>query len=723
TTYYYKVLAYGFNDANQENVESGLSQINIGTLQKGWDTAPDITEPTTPSEVKVKDIHSNTDMVRNIITWAMIADSQRNGASDFARYEIWRYETNLGIGTAANIATKTDRGDNYHVDGISVSAKDIDYSYYVVAVDNANTAFKYANDSIINSSDGTVANAYSPNMSGHLTPVPINPGAAIPTITSSYNISGVNYKARVIEAERGVSSASIEWTTDQDTDSLVEYRKAGTSDKFLGTYDGQLIKNHKVTLKALEPNVSYEYKVVSRNYPLKNITEAGYGASNTSVQSLKTKNFTISHNSSSDVTATTTTTTVKWNTGEVSSDSLVEYQLQTPAGPSGTSKVAGSGAGAGENQELTTGHSVDITGLKPNSRYSYVIRSTDKDKFTVYSGLNYFQTKSYDASQFTITPNASSIAEQNITATSAKIVWNTAVATTSWLDYGTSAGVYNQSAGDNRFNTVHVVELLNLTPGNTYYYKVRGKDSNDIEYTSQEYSFTAVLLPEISNAKVADLGHYSATIAFDTNVDASSFVAYGKEAGYGSGVGKNDFSRNHSTKIDDLEDNTTYHYQVAVKDKLGNEIKSDDLTFSTPIDTTGPEVKEVKIDILPMGTDDETASAIISWTTNKPATTQIEYDEGVIGGKYSKHSIEDASLNTAHTVIVKDLNPSATYHFHIVSKDKRENKTNSQDYTFVTPTKEKSVLQLIIRSLEETFSWVSQMPRYFKGLGQRITGR
>jgi hypothetical protein len=58
-----------------------------------------------------------------------------------------------------------------------------------------------------------------------------------------------------------------------------------------------------------------------------------------------------------------------------------------------------------------------------------------------------------------------------------------------------------------------------------------------------------------------------------------------------------------------------------------------------------------------MGEADETASVIISWNTDKPSTTKIEYDEGMIGGKMAKSTIEDASLNTSHTVIIKELLP------------------------------------------------------------------
>ncbi|MCL5093518.1 MAG: fibronectin type III domain-containing protein, partial [Patescibacteria group bacterium] len=182
-------------------------------------------------------------------------------------------------------------------------------------------------------------------------------------------------------------------------------------------------------------------------------------------------------------------------------------------------------------------------------------------------------------------------------------------------------------------------------------------------------------------------------------------------------------ARNHSVKLENLEDNTDYHYQVVIKDKLGNEAKSTDLTFHTPLDTTGPAIKEVKVDQLPMGTDEETASAIISWTTDKPATTQVEYDEGVIGSTYSQKTVPDSSLGMTHTVIIKELTPGTTYRFRLISKDKRGNITNSQNYNFVTPNKEKSVLQLIIRSLEETFSWVKNVGTVFGRMRDRVIGR
>jgi hypothetical protein len=55
----------------------------------------------------------------------------------------------------------------------------------------------------------------------------------------------------------------------------------------------------------------------------------------------------------------------------------------------------------------------------------------------------------------------------------------------------------------------------------------------------------------------------------------------------------------------------------------------------------------------------------------------------------------------------------------VVAKDKRNNLTKSNDINFVTPAKEKSILQLILKSLEETFSWVRNIGSFFRNIGQK----
>jgi len=324
-----------------------------------------------------------------------------------------------------------------------------------------------------------------------------------------------------------------------------------------------------------------------------------------------------------------------------------------------------------------------------------------------------FSTPSDDNSKITVQPDASKIAEENITATSARIVWDTSLFTTSWVDFGLVSKKYTMSAGDNQLNTHHVVDLRNLTPGQLYYYIVRGKDATDLEYVSSEYTFTAVLRPEVTNIKPKSVTSYAATIFWETNVSTDTQIAFGIDENLTQRKGSSETGRSHEITLDNLEDNQQYYYMIMAKDKHGNDTTSNVFQFKTPLDTTGAEVKDIKIDLLPIDQNDGSAGVIISWSTNKPSTKQIEYGEG-IGSKYASKTSEDTSFNTGHTVIIKDLIPSTTYHFRIIAKDKRGNLTNSSDLSFVTPAQEKSILQLIIKSLEETFSGVKNIGKLFR---------
>ncbi|MDD3481088.1 MAG: fibronectin type III domain-containing protein [Patescibacteria group bacterium] len=698
TTYYYKVEALGWNESNQEVVESpSLSAISPDTLGLGWDTTPDATAPTQPLEVTVKDIHGDgTSLYRNIVTWqrldTSLAANKRNGTVDFAEYRVYRYTADT-IDSPELLVTYDDLSQNYCVDGITFAELPeggTDYYYYVVAVDNADTTYKYPAPN-----EETIVNNVA-NVSDYLTPVSINPEIAKPTVSGA------------TPTNVGVSSATIEWETNQDCDSVVEYKVEDSSEVLTSGKNRQTpTQDHSVTLNSLAKNETYYYRIISEN-SLGNASEV---QSTTWPESQKftTKDFAITHDKKADVSTTTTTATIRWSTN-VAADSMVEYKEEASAE---SSKSSG-------DPNLTTTHTVSVNGLKPSTTYTYKIRSVTADNYIADTTFATYSTKAYDSSQFVISPSASNIAEENITATSAKIVWNTAIATDTWVDYGTAAGNYNQSTGEDKYNTVHVVELKNLTPGTTYFYRVRGTDTNGIEYTSQEYSFTAVLKPEITNIKVNVLDSYTARVTFDTNVSAESVVVYGPDGTTTLRAGSSEYLKNHNLELTDLTDATTYSYYIEVKDQLGNSAKSTTSTFETPIDKTGAKVEGLKVDILPMGESDETASVIISWNTNKPTTTKVEYDEGVVGDTFGSSTIEDESLNTSHTVIIKELIPSTTYRFRLAGKDKRENLTSSDSYTFVTPGKEKSILQLILKSLEETFSWVRNVGGFFRGLGQKV---
>jgi hypothetical protein len=95
-----------------------------------------------------------------------------------------------------------------------------------------------------------------------------------------------------------------------------------------------------------------------------------------------------------------------------------------------------------------------------------------------------------------------------------------------------------------------------------------------------------------------------------------------------------------------------------------------------PKDTTAPTLKDVVV------SDISTNSAVISWTTSEPATSEVNYGintgYGLAGG--------DNNFVTAHKVILSSalLSPGVKYHFVVKSVDPSGNAVSGNDQTFKT---------------------------------------
>jgi hypothetical protein len=74
-------------------------------------------------------------------------------------------------------------------------------------------------------------------------------------------------------------------------------------------------------------------------------------------------------------------------------------------------------------------------------------------------------------------------------------------------------------------------------------------------------------------------------------------------------------------------------------------------------------------------------SASISWKTNLPAKTYVEYGTSKT---YGERTDLPERYFYIHLHYLKNLQPNTTYHYRLVSVDERGNKTESQDKTFST---------------------------------------
>ena len=144
------------------------------------------------------------------------------------------------------------------------------------------------------------------------------------------------------------------------------------------------------------------------------------------------------------------------------------------------------------------------------------------------------------------------------------------------------------------------------------------------------------------------------------------------------------------------------------KDAAGNEAIYPVQKVKTAVDFRPPEILNMEVEATILGVGDEAkAQIIISWDTDEPATTQVEYSEGT-GINYGQSTQEDPALTTNHTVTITGLAPAKIYHLRALSKDKTNNNGKSGDYVVVTPKSTKDALNLVIDSLSKTFKFLKK---------------
>lgn len=128
--------------------------------------------------------------------------------------------------------------------------------------------------------------------------------------------------------------------------------------------------------------------------------------------------------------------------------------------------------------------------------------------------------------------------------------------------------------------------------------------------------------------------------------------------------------------ISDLNPNTKYHFTATSTDAKENQgLAEGDFTTLAQAGATTLAISGVKVSNI---TD---LNATISWVTDKPATSQVEYGTT---SAYGSTTPLDEKLTTSHSVTLAGLKPNTTYHFKAKSKDASGTEAAFQDQTFTT---------------------------------------
>ncbi len=403
----------------------------------------------------------------------------------------------------------------------------------------------------------------------------------------------------------------------------------------------------------------------------------------------------VSGPTSSEIT--TKKATISWGTDRAS-DSKVQYG--TSAGSYFTEEPS--------NSTQVTSHEIALNNLSPGTTYYYKAKWTDEDGNTGSSTEKSFTTEP--------APTIKDVAATKVGIDSAYIGFTVTGGTKVKLYYGDTAAfglVKTISVGT--AETTDSVELDDLEDDTKYYFKVNGVDSDGVEYDGTTLSFTTLPRPKVTNVKVQQIvgtAQPAILITWTSNTPISSIATYyptNNPSSVQDEVSVELTSGVHQMILRGLYPETAYSLVVSGRDKAGNEARSDKQTFTTATDTRPPRITNLKIESsvakASAGTNDKLAQLIVSWTTDEPATSQVEYGEGA-GVSYPSKTQEDATLKVNHLVIISNLPPSRVYHIRALSSDSAENTGKSQDTVTITPKGGDDALDLVSRNLMESFGFL-----------------
>jgi len=179
--------------------------------------------------------------------------------------------------------------------------------------------------------------------------------------------------------------------------------------------------------------------------------------------------------------------------------------------------------------------------------------------------------------------------------------------------------------------------------------------------------------PVISNVVVTP-GETSAIIAWTTNEVTTGFVSHGPTAAYELGnVASPTQGTSHSVQLNGLTSGQTYHFRITALDLDLDESSTPDDTFVPLADTDPPVISNVQI-------TPEDVTALVTWTTDEPATSRVEFGLTEAYGNVTSNG----ALVTAHSVTLIGLDSQTLYHCRISSADAQGNAQATGDQTFTT---------------------------------------
>ena len=386
---------------------------------------------------------------------------------------------------------------------------------------------------------------------------------------------------------------------------------------------------------------------------------------------------------------TTKRVKVSWTTDRVSDSKIA---LGTTSGTYGAAEI-------GSSDQVSV-HMIDLDNLAAGTTYYYVVKWTDVDGNTGISQEYTFTTAP--------APVVKEIEASKIGLTDAVIKFTSENAVKVNVYYGASEGFGGLKAVNTSIEeSSYTIPIDSLSDGTRYFYQIAAVDTEGAEYKGNVFTFTTPQRPRIDNLRFEPVeGEPTSTqmVTWSTNVASTSTVTYGKVGTGGTDIQNSEMKTEHSIRIANLQDDSEYFLVAQSRDSSGNLAVSDRQIFRTALDTRPPSISNITIESSVRGSGAEAkGQAIVSWTTDEPATSQVAYAEGSSATVFNNRTGEETQLTTEHIVVISNLPTSKVYSIQPLSYDNARNEVKGEVQTEIIGRASENVLTVILNSLQRIF--------------------
>ncbi len=285
--------------------------------------------------------------------------------------------------------------------------------------------------------------------------------------------------------------------------------------------------------------------------------------------------------------------------------------------------------------------------------------------------------------KFTDAPSLSSgPVSTSITTKKATITWSTDRTSDSKVSYGTTSGSYFSEEPSNSTQvTAHTINITNLTPGTTYYYKAKWTDEDGNTGFSAEKTFTTEPAPTVTDPKVKSSSLTSAVLEFTVKGASKAKIYFGKTSAFGGvkEISTSTVETTYNTELEELEDGTKYFYKINTLDTESAEYEGSILSFET---LPRPKIVNVRVQQV-NGTAQSTL--LVTWSTNTDTSSIVTYYPENAPSE-AKDEINIALITGEHKMIIKNLLPQTNYTLLVKGRDKAGNEAISEPQKVTTAT-------------------------------------